>query len=215
MTTSQIPLSTADPGARSLVVRSGREQSSSERRRPMSTDSRLAPRSEGQVRTDAPAPTERRRAWRPSTRIRLVSDLAIFVIFLALSAPTTTGLAVHEWLAIPFIPVFLGHLITSWPWVRAMMRHGARPKGRPRTNRALDVTLFVLMVTAIYSGFAISVEVLPFLGFDVVPSGFWVGVHSASSTLLIALIATHVFLHWPWVRRHVLRTKRVAKVVSE
>lgn len=179
----------------------------------MSTDSRLAPRSwAGQVGKDAPEATERRRAWRPSTRIRVVSDLAIFVIFLALSAPTTTGLAVHEWLAIPFIPVFLGHLITSWPWVKSMVRSGSRPKGRPRTNRALDVILFVLMVTAIYSGFAISVEVLPFLGFDVVPRGFWVGVHSASSTLLIALVATHLFLHWPWVRRHVLRVKSAAKV---
>jgi len=145
------------------------------------------------------------RGWRPSRRARIISDVTVFVVFLVLSAPTTTGLAVHEWLALPFIPVFMGHVITSWPWITSMLRRGSRPRGRPRTNRTLDVLLFVTMVTAIYSGFAISVEFLPSVGLDVQPRTFWVGLHSASSTLLVPLIAAHLYLHWRWVRRHVLR----------
>ncbi len=65
--------------------------------------------------------------------------------------------------------------------------------------------LFVTMVTAIYSGFAISVEFLPAVALDVQPRTFWVGLHSASATLLVPLIAAHLYLHWRWVRRHVLR----------
>ncbi len=148
---------------------------------------------------------QRARGWRPSRRARIISDVTVFVVFLVLSAPTATGLAVHEWLALPFIPVFMGHVITSWPWITSMLRRGSRPRGRPRTNRTLDVLLFVTMVTAIYSGFAISVEFLPSVGLDVQPRTLWVGLHSASSTLLVPLIAAHLYLHWRWVRRHVLR----------
>lgn len=152
-----------------------------------------------------PAAPGRTQRWRPSKRAHIVSDVAVFVVLLALSAPTTTGLAVHEWLAVPFIPIFLGHLITSWPWIAAMARRGAKPRGRPRTNRVLDVALFATTVTAIYSGFAISTDLLPWLGLDLAPRDFWLSVHSASSTLLVPLIATHLYLHWKWVRRNVLR----------
>lgn len=163
--------------------------------------------------TGAPR-TAGRRPWRPSTKARVVSDVAVFVFFLALSAPTTTGLAVHEWLVVPFVPVFLGHLVTSWPWVSAMVRRGARPRGRSRTNRTLNTVMFVLMVAAIWSGFAISTDLLPSLGMDVVPHAFWSGLHSASANLLILLVAAHLLLHWPWVRRHVLRSRGAAKVAA-
>lgn len=146
-------------------------------------------------------------AWRPSTRARIVIDVGVFVLFLALSAPMTTGLAVHEWLVVPFIPVFFGHVITSWSWVTTMLRRGARPRGRPRTNRTLDVILFVLMTTAVYSGLAISVEFLPSVGLAIQPRDFWLSVHAASSSLLVPLIAAHLYLHWRWVRRHVLRRR--------
>lgn len=148
-----------------------------------------------------------RRPWRPSARVRVVSDVAMFIFFLALSAPTTTGLTVHEWLAVPFVPVLLGHLVTSWPWVSTVLRPGARPRGRSRTNRTLDLAMFVLVVAAIWSGFAISTDLLPSLGLDVVPRAFWSGLHAASATLLVLLVAAHLLLHWPWVRRHVLRSK--------
>lgn len=152
-------------------------------------------------------PAAARRPRRPSTRTRVVSDVAIFAVFLAISAPATTGLAVHEWLAVPFIVVFLAHLVTAWPWVAAVLRRGARPRGRSRTNRAVNLVLFVLVVAATWSGFAISVDLLPALGIGVVPRAFWVGLHAASATVLILLVAAHVLLHWPWVRRHVLRAR--------
>ncbi len=154
--------------------------------------------------------TGRPHAWRPSKRAHIISDVAVFVVFLVLSAPATTGLAVHEWLAVPFIPIFLGHLVTSWSWITAVLRRGARPRGRPRTNRTLDVLLFVVMVTAVYSGFVISVDLLPSLGLDVAPRDFWVSLHSASATLIVPLVASHLALHWRWVRRNVLRRRSTA-----
>ncbi len=166
------------------------------------------------ISTATPTSDRRARSWRPSTQTRIVSDVTVFIVFLVLSAPTSTGLKLHEWLAVPFVPVFLGHLITSWPWITTMLRRGSRPRGRPRTNRTLDVLLFVVTVTALYSGFAISVEFLPSLGLDVQPRTFWVSLHSASSTLLVPLIAAHLYLHWRWVRRHVLRRKSDAGVHS-
>ena len=159
--------------------------------------------------TSADGP-DRPPAWRPSKRAHIISDVAVFVVFLVLSAPATTGLAGHEWLAVPFIPIFLGHLVTSWPWITAVLRRGARPRGRPRTNRTLDVLLFVVMVTALYSGFVISVDLLPSLGLDVAPHDFWVSVHSASATLIVPLVAAHLALHWRWMRRNVLRRRSTA-----
>lgn len=142
--------------------------------------------------------------WKPSTRVRVISDVAIFTLLLALSAPETTGLALHEWLVLPFIPVFMGHLITSWPQITAMFRRQTRPKGRQRTNQIVNLVSFVLMITAVYSGLAISVELLPSIGLGGQPRSFWLSVHSASASLLIPLLAAHLYLHWRWVRRHVL-----------
>lgn len=150
---------------------------------------------------------DRAQRWRPSKRAHIISDVAVFVFFVALSAPTTTGLTLHEWLVVPFVPIFLSHLITSWPWITAMTRRSAHPRGRPRTNRALDIALFATTVTATYSGLAISGNLLPSLGLDVAPRDFWVTVHSASATLLVPVIAAHLYLHWQWVRRNVLRRR--------
>ena len=139
-------------------------------------------RTAGGTSADGP---DRPPAWRPSKRAHIISGVAVFV-------------------------VFLGHLVTSWPWITAVLRRGARPRGRPRTNRTLDVLLFVVMVTALYSGFVISVDLLPSLGLDVAPHDFWVSVHSASATLIVPLVAAHLALHWRWMRRNVLRRRSTA-----
>ena len=157
-----------------------------------------------------PPPPDDPRAGGPSKWAHVICDVAVFVVFLALSAPATTGLAGHEWLAVPFIPIFLGHLVTSWSWITAVLRRGARPRGRPRTNRSLDVLLFVVMVTAVYSGFAISVDLLPSVGLDVAPRDSWVSLHSASSTLIVPLVAAHLVLYWRWMRRNVLQRRGAA-----
>lgn len=156
----------------------------------------------------------RPRTWKPTTRVRVMSDLAIFTLVLALSAPTTTGLAVHEWLVLPFIPVFFGHLITSWPQITAMFRRSTRPKGRQRTNQIVNLVTFVLMITAVYSGLAVSVKLLPSIGLGGQPRSFWLSVHSASANLLIPLLAAHLYLHWRWVRRHVLRRRNHTGVAA-
>jgi len=139
-------------------------------------------RTAGGTSADGP---DRPPAWRPSKRAHIISGVAVFV-------------------------VFLGHLVTSWPWITAVLRRGARPRGRPRTNRTLDVLLFVVMVTALCSGFVISVDLLPSLGLDVAPHDFWVSVHSASATLIVPLVAAHLALHWRWMRRNVLRRRSTA-----
>lgn len=47
---------------------------------------------------------------RASIRTRVWLDIALFVGYVALSAPRTTGIPFHEYFTVVFIPIFIAHL---------------------------------------------------------------------------------------------------------
>ncbi len=143
---------------------------------------------------------------RASIATRVWLDIALFVGYVALSAPQTTGIPFHEYLTVVFIPIFISHIVLDWAWIRRVFRRSDSTRsGEVRFNRAFDVVLFIGMVIVIYSGFMISESIFPDFGISLAPTGFWQTIHDAGGNLLILLVGIHVAMHWPWIKRNIGR----------
>lgn len=134
------------------------------------------------------------------TKFQMFLDIGLFASFFIVNMPQVTGIAIHEWLSFAFIPVILIHVVLNWKWiVNVTKRFIKKLQGELRFNYILDIALFILMVTVIFSGILISEEALPFLGFTTVINAFWVGLHSMSTNLLIIGMGIHLAMHWKWI----------------
>lgn len=153
-------------------------------------------------------PATSRLAGKASITTRVWIDIALFVGYVLLSAPQTTGIPFHEYATVVFIPIFIAHIVLDWSWITRVFRRSDRQRrGEVRFNRAFDIVLFVAMVVVIYSGFLISEAMLPDLGIHPAESDFWSSVHDAGGNLLIIGVGIHLAMHWPWVRRNIGRVR--------
>lgn len=146
-------------------------------------------------------------------RTRVWLDIALFVGYVLLSAPQTTGIPFHEYFTVVFIPIFISHIVLDWSWVKRVFRKSDQKRsGEVRFNRAFDIVLFIGMVVVIYSGFLVSESILPDFGIDPGATVFWSNVHNASGNLLILLVGIHIAMHMPWIKRNIgrIRPKQVA-----
>lgn len=153
-------------------------------------------------------PTTRAPRVKASMRTRVWLDIALFVGYVLLSAPQTTGIPFHEYFTVVFIPIFISHIVLDWAWVKRVFRKADHKRsGEVRFNRAFDIVLFVGMVVVIYSGFLVSEAMLPDFGIDPGATTFWSGVHDASGNLLILLVGIHIAMHMPWIKRNIGRIR--------
>lgn len=137
-----------------------------------------------------------------STKRRLLLNLTIFAGFMAAYNPEVTGLAIHEWASIALVGLVGVHLVTNWDWtVRMAGRVFERLKAAPRVNFVVDVALFVSAVAATLSGVMVSRIAAPAFSAATIGMPVWHTLHSAASTAVILLIATHFALHWKWFVR--------------
>src|SRR5689334_9407701 len=117
-------------------------------------------------------------------RITLLLDLAIFIAFLVIMAPRSSGIAVHEWLSIAFGATLIVHLLLNWQWIVSVTRRFlGKVQWFARANYLLDLLLFVDMTVIIFSGLMISEHALPLLGLQTARGGIWRGVHELSANL--------------------------------
>lgn len=145
---------------------------------------------------------------RASITTRVWVDIALFVGYVALSAPQTTGIPFHEYFTVVFIPIFIAHIVLDWAWIKRVFRPGTQKRtGEVRFNRAFDIVIFIAMVVVIYSGFLVSEAMLPDLGFHPEASDFWFTLHDAGGNLLILLVGIHLAMHWPWIKRNIGRVR--------
>ena len=143
---------------------------------------------------------------RASITTRVWLDIALFVGYVLLSAPQTTGIPFHEYFTVVFIPIFIAHIVLDWAWIVRVFRRTERQRSdEVRFNRWFDLVLFVAMVVVIYSGFMISESMLTDFGIDPGATSFWSGLHDLAGNLLILGVGVHLALHWPWVKRNIKR----------
>ncbi len=144
------------------------------------------------------------------TQKKLYIDLGVFLLFSIAAAPQATGLAVHEWISLAFVPVIVIHVLMSWKWiVSTTVRVFKRLPGNTRFNHIWDAVLFITMTNVLFSGVIISAVALPRMGIPILADAFWIAIHDYSSKLFLLLLGIHLAMHWDWVvnawKRYVLR----------
>ena len=148
------------------------------------------------------------RHQKASITTRIWVDIALFIGYVLLSAPQTTGIPAHEYGTLVFIPIFIAHIVLDWGWISRVVRRSDRARTKEvNFNRAFDIVIFIAMVVVIYSGFMISESILPDFGIAPTASDFWTGLHDAGGNLLILLVGIHLAVHWPWIRRNIGRVR--------
>jgi hypothetical protein len=126
----------------------------------------------------------------------LIIDLLATIIYIVAANPLITGWAVHEWVSIGLLLVFVVHCATHFDWIVSTFRHRGE---RVRTaNLALDVATLIVFMVCMVSGLMVSRHIVPLFGF-VSPGYFiWNPIHSLSAKLLLALLIVHGVAHWRW-----------------
>lgn len=132
--------------------------------------------------------------------VNLLIDDAIFLAFLATTAPHFTGMAIHEWLSIAFGAAIVTHLLLHWSWIVAVTRRFfGKAQWSARVNYVLNTLLFIAFTVIIFTGLMISEVALPFFGIQLTGSHLWKQLHSLAADASVFLIGLHVALHWPWI----------------
>lgn len=140
------------------------------------------------------------------TKMNLILDIALFLVFLVVYQAKATGETVHEWLGVGIAAVIIIHILLHWQWVVSItQRFFQKIKSEPRLNYILNVGLFVCFTTIIFSGLMISHSVLPFFGLEAPNNSIWKMLHTTSADLSLWITGLHVALHWSWI---VKATKR-------
>jgi len=134
------------------------------------------------------------------TKIKLVIDIVIFIIFLIAMEPHSSGIAIHEWLTTSALAALVVHLLLSWDWiVNITRRFVGKVNGISRLNYILNWLLFIDGTVIMLSGFMISESLLPYLGIQL-PRGFaWRSIHDLSANIFLLLLGAHTALHWSWI----------------
>jgi len=135
-----------------------------------------------------------------STKTNLILDITIFSVFLAVSNPAITGLAVHEWLSVAFIAALVTHILFHWEWIATLlMQFFKKLFHSSRLNFVVDSLLFVAMISVMLSGILVSRVVAQALGLNLAAGPAWRSIHSVSADATLVLMALHFALHWKWV----------------
>lgn len=134
------------------------------------------------------------------TKLKLVIDVIIFIVFLIAMEPHASGIAIHEWLTTAALAALVVHLLLSWDWiVQITRRFGGKTSNQARVNYILNWLLFLDGTVIMLSGFMISESLLPFLGITLPHDFVWRRLHDLSANLFLLLLGAHTALHWGWI----------------
>jgi hypothetical protein len=144
--------------------------------------------------------TQKRKFTLNKTKLNLILDIVILLVFLVDFEPALTGLIWHEWLGMLLIVLFMVHMLLHWRWVVETSKRIFRKLARQaKINFILNLALLTAMVLLIGSGVMISHAVLPFFGLRLSATPFWRWLHTFSADLVVWIVALHIALHWSWI----------------
>src|SRR5258706_16067264 len=91
------------------------------------------------------------------TKLKLVIDIAIFIAFLIAMDPRSSGIAIHEWLAVSALAGIVVHLLLSWDWIVQIYRRlTSKMNSQARINNILNWVQFIYVTGVMLSGLMIS-----------------------------------------------------------
>lgn len=135
-----------------------------------------------------------------TNRTKLLLDLGAFVAFLVVMDPRSSGIAVHEWLAVALGGTIIVHLLLNWNWlVEVTKRFFTKGLNGARTNYILNWLLFIDGIMIMVSGIMISESIVPTLGLMLPQDMAWRSLHDLSANISLLLMGIHITLHWSWI----------------
>jgi hypothetical protein len=130
----------------------------------------------------------------------LAVDVVAAVIYLIAANPTITGLAIHEWVSLGVLVIFIVHAAQHYDWVIDTFRKAWRNPSLATTgNLILDSATVVVFMVVTVSGIMVSRHILPALGLVAPGYFFWNPLHSLFAKMLLALLVVHVVVHAKWL----------------
>ncbi|MFI5185652.1 MAG: DUF4405 domain-containing protein [Chitinophagales bacterium] len=133
-------------------------------------------------------------------RFIIYLDTLLLLLFILALSPRMTGLAMHELLGIIFFIPLIVHLLIAWPWIRKSFKQFFyKSTGRSRLNLFINAVLFLLVITEIVSGLAISQVTLPFAGIRTINDRTWRSVHNLTLNFTVLLMGLHIAINWEWI----------------
>ena len=115
-------------------------------------------------------------------------DVGLFVAYLLVHTPRSTGVFGHEALGVALAIPLLVHLLLSWRWIASKVTRALAPGAlRTRVNVLINAVLFASMVVVIVSGVVVSRELLPSVGLPTVFDRAWFRLHVWSGVGLSAM----------------------------
>ena len=127
-------------------------------------------------------------------------DTVLFIVFLVLTDPQSTGITTNEWVGLGVGLLVAVHLVRNWAWL--VSTFSRLSQGQTITSKlsvVLNIALFVVFGLLVYTGVAISQKALPALGVVAFDNRSLREVHGLLSNLTIGLIGAHAALHWNWI----------------
>lgn len=138
----------------------------------------------------------------------LVIDIAALLVYLIVANPALTGAGVHEWLGLGLLVVFFVHCMVHYDWIaEALLGFRSNPSWVRRGNLVLDIVILFVFMVVMVSGFGVSGDVLPALGFYAGGYYFWDPLHAVSAKILLALLLMHVVVHAKWLYNSFRKSK--------
>ena len=145
-----------------------------------------------------------------STKLDVLVDAIIFLMFLIATDPRVTGIAIHEWLGLAFGAAIIVHLLLHWKWIVAVIkRFLSKQPGQVRLNLLLNILLFIVATLLVFTGLMISRVVLAPLGLPPNRDFFWRWLHNFATDASVIIVGLHLALHWKWIvnafKRYIMR----------
>jgi hypothetical protein len=130
----------------------------------------------------------------------LVVDVIAAAVYLIAANPAITGLAIHEWVSLGVLFVFVVHVAQHYDWIiDAFKKTWRNPSLATTGNLILDVLTVVVFMVVTVSGIMVSRHILPMFGLVAPGYFFWNPLHALFAKLLLAILIVHVVVHAKWL----------------
>ena len=123
--------------------------------------------------------------------VKIIIDIAMYLIFVALMQEHLWSDGLHEWLGITLFTLFIAHTVLNFRWYQSLF------KGRYTAQRILltviNMALFAAMLCCMVSSVLVSGKVFAFLNLG----GARIGrtLHLISTAWAFVLMSLHMGLH--------------------
>lgn len=142
--------------------------------------------------------------------VKVLLDVLMAIVFIAVMNVRSTGLAFHEIAGLGLFGLLAAHLALNWKWVCTVSHKLFHTKisSKARWMAALNLALLISMILIGLSGVMIS-EVIFRFGSSGTPSA-WYLLHEWASYVCLGLCGLHVLLH----RKYLWNTLRAMLLPS-